>query len=514
MAEKVDDALDLIGLGASRFPGVRPFEDSKYHRRLFHGRDEEKYELFQLVLAERIVLLFSRSGLGKSSLINAGLLESLRETGHFPIVVRVSGSDTPMASLLEGFQAAVSRFAEDGVECEPAPDAWDRRSLWHLFKSIEIWRNDELLSPVLFIDQFEELFTRHSVESRDAFIDQLAHLVRGTRPRTAADEERARYSDQAPDVKVVLAFREDFYANIQVLRDRIPAIYKAPFRLTPLTRDKALQAITKPAEVDGDGFRTRPFDWDETALEEVLDFLSEQQLGEGKTIVGQEIEPFQLQLICQYVEDLVAEKGIDFIGPTTLGGKDALRAVLSNFYADTLGRICNAFPEQPDLREKLERLCEEGLMTPRGRRLLREESTIQQEDGVDIDVLSKMVELRLVRKEPRIGDNYYELTHDTLIEPIQRNRLERQAQQETSELAQEASAFRLQRVQLERLTRWSSAASFVCLAMLLGYLFVLSPANQMTALSNTLLRNFASMPTAEIARRAPPPPPSVPEQDD
>ena len=37
-----------------------------------------------------------------------------------------------------------------------------------------------------------------------------------------------------------------------------------------------------------------------------------------------------------------------------------------------------------------------------------------------------MVELRLLRKEPRVGDNYYELTHDTLIEPIQLSRLDRE----------------------------------------------------------------------------------------
>ena len=39
----------------------------------------------------------------------------------------------------------------------------------------------------------------------------------------------------------------------------------------------------------------------------VLDFLSEQQLGEGKIRVGEEVEPFQLQLICQHVEELVRD---------------------------------------------------------------------------------------------------------------------------------------------------------------------------------------------------------------
>ncbi len=489
----------------SRFPGVRPFEDSDDHRRLFHGRDPEAYELFQLVLAERIVLLFSRSGLGKSSLINAGLLEPLRMEGHLPIVARVSGAETPLASLLEGFEAAISQAATFGVECEPHPEAWDRRSLWHLFKSFELWRDDALLTPVLVIDQFEELFTLHDVAARQVFIDELAHLVRGTRPRIEGADDGGRYSNRAPDVKVVLAFREDFYANIQELRDRMPAVYKAPFRLTPLTREKALQAIIKPACISGDHFRARSFNWDEAALDQVLDFLSEQQLGEGKSIVGQEIEPFQLQLICQHVEQLVVAEGFETITTEVLGGKDALQAVLSNFYTNTLDRICATFPEQEDLREKLERLCEEGLVTPRGRRLLREESTIQDEDGVDLAVLTEMVELRLVRKEPRIGDNYYELTHDTLIQPIQKSRLARLARAETSEVTEKASRVLRQQGRVARFAKVSSLASLASAATLAFYVGFLSPTVRFDAAVQSMLNFNAATPPA-IFRQSPPAP--------
>ena len=42
-----------------RYPGVQPFGDNDTQRELFRGRDEEKYELLQLVLAERLVLLFA-----------------------------------------------------------------------------------------------------------------------------------------------------------------------------------------------------------------------------------------------------------------------------------------------------------------------------------------------------------------------------------------------------------------------------------------------------------------------
>ncbi len=447
----------------SRYPGVQPFGDDEIQRRLFRGREEEKYELLQLVLAERLVLLFARSGIGKSSLINAGLLEPLREQGYFPMVVRVSGSPgSPLDCLYDGIKAAAEKTREHGkIEYEPPESEWNKASLWHFFKTFELWKNDRLLSPVLVIDQFEELFTLHAVEQRKQFIHELADLVRGTRPRIELDNLGPKLSDAPPEVKVVLTLREDFYANLEELRDRIPSIYKAPFRLKPLSRGQARRAIVEPVKLEGEHFATPPFSWSDETLEKVLDFLSEQRLGEGKTTVGKEVEPFQLQLICQHVEQTVRERKLEIVTPEDLGGAEALKAILSSFYEDSLRKICHRFPNENGLREKLERLCEYGFITAKGRRLLREESTIKHDDGVEPEILREMVELRLLRKEPRVGDNYYELTHDTLIEPIQ---LSRQAREERK--AQEARQARQaeKRKMRNRLIAVGVAATVVLIA--------------------------------------------------
>ncbi len=58
--------------------------------------------------------------------------------------------------------------------------------------------------------------------------------------------------------------------------------------------------------------------------------------------------------------------------------------------------------------------------------MLREESTINKSDKVSPEILKEMVELRLIRREPRLGDNNYELTHDTLIDPILSSRQARE----------------------------------------------------------------------------------------
>jgi hypothetical protein len=419
----------------SRYPGVRPFGDGEVHRRLFRGREDEKYELLQLILAERLVLVFARSGIGKSSLINAGLMQPLRDKGYFPMVVRVGASAgrSPVDGLYDGVKATLDLANGRGqIEFEPPEEGWNRSSLWHFFKTLELWRHDRLLLPVLVIDQFEELFTLHSAEQRRQFIHELADLVRGTRPRGGLNDSGGSLSDTPPEVKVVLALREDFYASLEELRYRIPTVYKAPFRLKPLSREQARRAIVEPAALEGEDFSTPAFSWSDEALTMVLDFLSEQQLGEGKTAVGKEIEPFQLQLICQHVEQKVRQGRLATVSAADLGGPAELKSVLSSFYEDSLQKICAGFPEETHLRGRLERLCEYGFITSRGRRLLREESTIKQDDGVGPGVLQAMVEHRLLRKEPRVGDNYYELTHDTLIEPIQ---LSRRAREEREEAA-------------------------------------------------------------------------------
>ncbi|MCP5364036.1 MAG: hypothetical protein H6905_02165 [Hyphomicrobiales bacterium] len=420
-------------IGSYRYPGVQPFNDNDLQRQLFRGRDDEKYELLQLVLAERLVLLFARSGTGKSSLINAGLLEPLRSRGFVPMVVRVSGSEhDPLESLYDSLKVAADRAcSHQGVEYEPSAPEWNKASLWHFFKTLEFWREDKLLSPVLIIDQFEELFTLYSASQRRQFIHELADLVRGTRPLGESNYSGPRLSETPPKVKVVLSLREDFYANLEELRGRIPAIYKSPFRLDPLTREQATRAIIEPAGLEGEGFSTPAFIWTDEALAMALDFLCERQLGEGRTELGREVEPFQLQLVCQYIEDLVRERGLTTVTADDLGGKGTLRRILANFYEDSLEKICTKF-KLKGLRKKLEQLCEYGFITARGRRLLREESTILQADGVDQNVLGEMVQLRLIRKEPRIGDNYYELTHDTLIEPIHLSRQAREANERTT----------------------------------------------------------------------------------
>lgn len=69
-----------------RYPGPRSFENNESH--IFKGRSKEIEELSNYIRLEQIVVLFSKSGLGKSSLLNAGVGPKLPNYGYQPIRIR------------------------------------------------------------------------------------------------------------------------------------------------------------------------------------------------------------------------------------------------------------------------------------------------------------------------------------------------------------------------------------------------------------------------------------------
>ena len=65
-------------------------------RAYFYGRDDEVAELARRVQRKLLTVLFGQSGLGKTSILRAGLVPRLREQGYCPIYVRVDyGREAP-----------------------------------------------------------------------------------------------------------------------------------------------------------------------------------------------------------------------------------------------------------------------------------------------------------------------------------------------------------------------------------------------------------------------------------
>jgi tetratricopeptide (TPR) repeat protein len=419
-----------------RYPGLRPFSDTDHDRRLFFGRDEEIQYILHSILVENLFVLFARSGMGKTSLLHAGLMELLRRNNFLPLVIRFNERDrAPLVAIYPGIEKAIARRNETVDKSSKIDfESGETDTLWQFFKTAAFWTaEDKHLTPVLIFDQFEEFFTIHTLESREAFIEQLADLVRGRVPRVlrqlfkTSQQSHFPYTEKPPKVKIVISMREDFLGYLEDLTREIPGILRNRFRLLPLSREQAREAIEKPAQLSGDELvRSKGFSFAAEAVDEMLDFLCERRVSD-KIVKTRDVEPFQLQLICQHIEEKIIKRldktpeGHNYcVQREDLGGKVGMRRIFQGFYEERLRVLSPTWKKR-----RVRKLCEKGLIESEGRVSLHKEY-IKRKYKVPEPLLDVLVNNRLLlRSEPRMGNILYELTHDTMVQPILRSRRER-----------------------------------------------------------------------------------------
>ena len=219
--------------------GLAPFTESD--REFFAGRGEEIDELLRLVRRDTLTLLYGVSGLGKTSILQAGLFPALRAEDYLPVPIRLDYVDGA-APLAQQVLSAITK-ASDAASVE-APAPLPGETLWEYFhrESNHFWspRND-LVTPFLVFDQFEECFTlgrETAVRERRgaAFITELADLVENRPPAALrGDPQRAReFSFKPRPLRVLLAMREDYLAELDRIRSQFRALGQNRLRLLPL----------------------------------------------------------------------------------------------------------------------------------------------------------------------------------------------------------------------------------------------------------------------------------------
>jgi hypothetical protein len=401
--------------GNSRYPGTSPFSDTELSRKTFFGRPDEAIALNNQIIANRLVLVYAKSGVGKTSLIKAGVMHSLRKEGYLPFVVRLNVEEKDSVGVVD----AALRYEAAKKKYEMVTEKVT--SLWGFFKTVEIWKGDNLITPIMIFDQFEELFTKQSYEFRKRFIEELSALTRKYPPRsehiTEEITKKVHKISSPPHLRIVLSIREDFLGALEEAAETIPHIFSCRFRLTPLSKEKAIEALLAPAKIEDDLFMTKPFDIDESTVDKIINFLSEQMKG-GDYSRRVNVEPFQLQLLCLKIEELAYNKQQKDESKITiniedLGGTAGLTDILKEFYRNILMKI-------PGIRTRraVKKLCESKLITVTGRRNSIDKEQIISKYKIGEDILDKLVKERLLRSDQRANNTFYELSHDSLVKPI------------------------------------------------------------------------------------------------
>ena len=130
-------------------------------RAYFHGRDEEVGELSRRVQRRLLTVLFGQSGLGKTSILRAGIVPRLRPEGYCPVYVRIDyGADTPPPA--EQIKQAILRATREAGHWTRPGVATGGETLWEFLHHRDDLLRDASgrpLLPLLIFDQFEEIFT-------------------------------------------------------------------------------------------------------------------------------------------------------------------------------------------------------------------------------------------------------------------------------------------------------------------------------------------------------------------
>jgi hypothetical protein len=407
-------------------------------RQYFFGRDEEVAELARRVQRRLLTLLFGQSGLGKTSILRAGLVPRLRGQGFCPIYVRIDYSrEAPDPA--EQIKQAIRVNARLAGEWTQVGVAVAGESLWEFLHHRDDVLRDEsgtTLIPLLIFDQFEEVFTLAQSDefgrARAArFISELADLVENRAPKALEakfDEDEAaaaRFDFARSDYRVLIALREDYLAPLEGLKKEIPSISQNRLRLAPMTGTQALAAVLQP----GKGLVSQE------VAEAIVRFVAG-----GAELANAVVEPSLLSLICRELNDARIAQGRSEISLDLLAGSHA--TILSNFYE-------RALADQPPA---VRRIIEDELLTDSGfRENVAEESLVKRftEAGAGPETLALLVNRRLLRIEERLDVRRVELTHDVLCGVVKASRDQRQ-EREAREAAERLLAEQRSREQAAR----------------------------------------------------------------
>jgi hypothetical protein len=417
------------GADSNPYVGVRPFPPD----RRIYGRDQELLVLTNRLLSDRLILMFSPSGAGKTSMIMArgGLRDRMRAEGFRllePIRVGLTadvaartGVNRYLLSTLVSLERgrsdsgrddealarmiAAARGAPADRTHNPTPPA---DFLHHQIAALSAPPGPGVADPVLLVfDQFEELLTLDPTDGgvkRD-YIRQLGVALRDT------------------DRWALFAMREDYIAALGPYLPLFPTRLAATFRLDLLEKKSAREAAQRPAAE-----HTVPVTFEDDAARHLVDELARIKVqdpltGKSEPKDGSYVEPLHLQVVCQRLwkerlsPDRITTADLDRLTHGAGEGLHGVTAALAAYFDEVVRETAARFAPAGVTEKGIRNWFGACAISPSGFRLPVLLGT-EAEYNLNPAVLNELALRYLIRSEHRHGQIFYELTHDRLVEPI------------------------------------------------------------------------------------------------
>jgi len=460
---------------ASPYKGLVPYseEDAQF----FFGRDEKREIITANLMASRLTLLHGPSGVGKSSVLRAGVTYKLRQLARqsvaegrspeFAVIVFSAWRDDPVLGLATSVRETVAQLL-NGPTLDPLPPSRE------LAQCLQTWTRQEPdgslpnLDLYIILDQFEEYFLYHPTEAGNGTF--------------AAELPRAINS---PELRVnfLISVREDQLARLERFKGSIPHLFENRLSLEHLDLESAREAITKPIDQYNLSYPNGAPVRIETSLVEAI--LEQVKAGQvvfgpaGGAIEGANSAPDKdirietpfLQLVMTRLWEEEMSAGSRLLRLETLARLGGADRIVRTHLDDTMNMLSS---DQQDIASRIFY----HLVTPSGTKIAHTGLDLAAFAGLPQDevnpVLIKLSDnteriLRPAEPPPnRQNVQRYEIFHDVLAPAILDWRTRFLQAQEQSDSARQAEESRKQaneQARIARRLRWlTGALLMLCLA--------------------------------------------------
>jgi ABC-type multidrug transport system fused ATPase/permease subunit len=415
-------------LRSSPYQGLVPYTEEDYA--YFYGRRQEIVTISANLEVARLTLFYGPSGVGKTSVLRAGVIHHLHRQAQrngasrgprllIPVYFN-RWHQTPLSGLTQTIGEAVARYRPPG---EVAQDAGQP-----FVQQVEQWTGQTNSHLLVVLDQFEEYFLYSTQAGSDEFARALVQAV------------------NSPDLRInfLLSLREDTLARLDHFRGRIPFLLDNRLTIMRLTPTSAREAIEKPLEQysaeSGRAYVIEPALTTAILNELVTSGAGLTRQGQGLTgRDGETIETPYLQLVLSRLWAEEAAHGSTTLRYATLTRLAGATAIVSKYLDETMA----ALSEQ-------ERAMAAGffdrLVTPSGSKIALAQQDLMRFAGQDEAAVNQLLQTLLRQRilqdvsSPQ-GAARYEITHDILGQAILAWLERHQASQaESKRLAEEQAA--------------------------------------------------------------------------
>lgn len=413
-----------------RFPGLSAYKKEDVD--IFNGRNDDAKKLLSSLLLNRTLVFHGESGVGKSSLIQAGLLpmidDNIENTKLFPVDIKMSDistnedEDNLVKFTVNEILTKLNNFPEFNLDNQLLEvKGFNKNILWSINKIIE----KKGKSLLLIFDQFENLQT-FSLSQVIKFKNELYELLDSKMPSNVYTKikenlnnslhnqelknellQKFDFLSQSSNAKILFVIREDKLGVMSSFSDLFPGILKNNFFIRPLTKKSALDVLLLPISIEDNNFITQPFSFENIDLaKKLVDKVADDDF----------VDPIQLQIVARNLErNIVHAKNKNVISEEDI---PEVSDSIEMFYQECWNSL--------ELERKLsseqiinikEKIFDE--LVSNNNRILYYKGQVKDEN--ERKVIEKLRKEGLVRIVLSERNEYYQLSHDRLIEPFKKD---------------------------------------------------------------------------------------------